>query len=411
MLWKVQETVYLTKGMVVSLVGILLDACNPFSTIPVMEDIYNPGKLSKLINLEVESISENVGNEVVAGAGGTGTRRSALVVKLKNNQVLYLFVKTPTASIFERAFLTAFNVYQNEINFYSNVSNKLMDDADGWQISPKTYHVSQGFTDFLMIIEDVRFRPHGGCVFKTTLETPFDVDCDKIVLKELSRLHARYWRQPPDGVWKYSKETGLSLGSTPPMLRILAESAFSNVKQRYCSRLRFFDDVDEAYKLMHSQFARLRKYWSQGPITLCHGDSHMGNVFVSRGLGRGGLVDYQCLAEEHCMRDISYHLVNSCSSEDLAPIENHLMKYYLSELRASLELLNPQYAREVPEFPVAYFMHRTYALWNLTAWMICCGMAGIVMDSFVVDSLQRAMDHCHRLNSLGALQDVLVATN
>lgn len=259
----------------------------------------------------------------------------------------------------------------------------------------------------MLIQEDIRFRP-GGCVFKTTLEIPFSTVGAKIVLTELSRLHTTFWRNPPAGIWRYSSKTGLSLGSTPPLLRILAEASMKQVKKRYGEKITLYPDVEKAFELMVTQYTKLRKYWSRGPLTIAHGDCHMGNVFVNNGLTRGGFVDYQCVSEELCMRDVSYHLINSCPADFLPQIEEEMINHYLSELKISMTSKGKEmYIDEIPNYEQAYFMYRTYGLWCLMAWVICCGFSDVVMESFAVSSLQRTLDTCHRLKVFEAMQKVI----
>ena len=68
---------------------------------------------------------------------------------------------------------------------------------------------------------------------------------------------------------------------------------------------------------------------------LVHGDSHLGNVFFHEKDGAAGFYDMQCVAAEHPMRDVAYHLILSCDGADLARNERAYVEPYLRKTRPS----------------------------------------------------------------------------
>ncbi|RYY82751.1 hypothetical protein EON63_12715 [archaeon] len=265
-----------------------------------------------------------------------------------------------------------------------------------------------GSTNFLIILEDTRFRKEG-CFFQD-LKATFQRDSGHVILREFSMLHAKYWRQAPPNIWRYSRDTGRSLGRTPPLNKFLASLAMQKVKERYGSKLTVYPDCDQAYALLLENYETVRRYWCSNPSTLCHGDSHIGNVFFSQGKSRAGFVDYQCVQEDHCLRDISYYLINSCSSLILAEVEEEMLKEYLKVLRQHLVQFHGEhhvYISDLPSYDEAYFIHRTYALWCFLAWTICCGFLDVVQESFVVHAMQRMLDTCHRLDVLQVMHTLI----
>lgn len=261
----------------------------------------------------------------------------------------------------------------------------------------------------MIILEDPRFRRPAAAVFKTTLERPFSVEGGRTVIDLLANMHAVYWKEPPSEVWHYCPRTGASLGNTPPFLLFLAYSGMKKVDQQYGQQLNVYPDVREAFTNGMRHYHSLRAYWSSGrAMTMCHGDAHMGNVFVGDDARRAGFIDFQCVAVEHCMRDVSYHLVNSVPAEELAVIEEEIIRRYLKTLKEALFRLGKgQYVVDVPDYEEAYFQYRLHAFWSLIAWIMCCGFAGVVVQDFAVKSLQRALDTCHRLDVFGAVKEAL----
>lgn len=131
----------------------------------------------------------------------------------------------------------------------------------------------------------------------------------------------------------------------------------------------------------------------------------MGNIFLSSDETQAGFIDYQCVCQDHCMRDVNYHLVNSCPAEDLGGIEKELLSFYLEKLRLKLQAKGLE--SEVPSYDDAYFLYRSHSMWSLLSWVVCCGFSDVVMEEFAVSSLQRVMDTCHRLDVLQAVSHSL----
>jgi hypothetical protein len=376
-----------------------------------VDDLLNPEKLSLLIKEEVESV--NIESQGVSrGAGGTGTSRLPLILKLRNGQETHIFVKTPTRSLAERAFFTVFGIYENEVKFYSKYFNQMnaVLRKDKWDIGPRVLCSKMlGCGKFVIILEDPRYREPSPAVFRTTLERPFPVEGSRTVLELLANMHAFYWNDAPKDIWHYCTKTGASLGTTPPFLLFLAYSAMNKIDKNYRKELNFYPDVREAFFLGMQHYHSLRAYWLSGKaITMTHGDAHMGNVFISNDALHAGFVDFQCVAVDHCMRDVSYHLINSCPAEELGAIEEKMIHEYLLALKTALFRQGKgQHVVDVPEYEEAYFQYRLHAFWMFIAWVMCCGFADIVHQDFVVASLQRGLDACHRLDILSAIKEAL----
>ena len=60
----------------------------------------------------------------------------------------------------------------------------------------------------------------------------------------------------------------------------------------------------------------LTKYWRQPPLTLIHGDAHLGNVYF-RDDGTAGFYDWQLVNANTPLCDVSYFLFFAVSPNDL----------------------------------------------------------------------------------------------
>lgn len=87
---------------------------------PSSKDMLDSVFMSELMGRKIVAIAPT-NKSISLGGGGTGTTRLALTLTLDDGSSMRVFVKLPTASVFERVFLTLFSVYGNEINFYTNI--------------------------------------------------------------------------------------------------------------------------------------------------------------------------------------------------------------------------------------------------------------------------------------------------
>lgn len=256
-------------------------------------------------------------------------------------------------------------------------------------------------------MEDIRFRPEG-CIFKTTMELPFDVEGEKAVLKQYAKLHAQFWRNAPKNIWRRCPKTGLNLGNTPPRLRVFSDECYKGLLERFDGKVTIYDDVKDAIALVLSDYDKLFRYCAEVANTMIHGDSHMGNIFLSGNRSLVGFVDFQCVAEANSIHDIAYHLIFSCPTEVLTQHEEMFIRFYLQELHeALLHSNNPDYAKEVPSYEEAVRLYRVHAIHALLAALHILGLVKIIADDFSTTLLRRCVEACHRLRCNEILEEVL----
>ena len=153
------------------------------------------------------------------------------------------------------------------------------------------------------------------------------------------------------------------------------------------------------YQLYLDHYDAVRAHWSSGLLVLCHGDAHLGNVFFHEKDGSAGFYDMQCVAAEHPMRDVAYHLILSCDSADLARNERAYVEVYLKRLAAKGHSLS---------YEDAWREYRLHALWALTALVISAGASS---DYFAEGparlTISRAAAAVERVDARGALLDLI----
>lgn len=179
-------------------------------------------------------------------------------------------------------------------------------------------------------------------------------------LQGLAKVHRRYWgfsgRSHPAlrwvKTWKPSKgwQVGLrkrtplglarGLGQLPPEITPYSGDQIVDFWARYVALL------------------------SAGPVTLLHGDAHVGNTYVLPG-GEVGFLDWQVTRRGHWSQDVGYFLAGALTVEDRRRQERGLVETY----RQALAL--PQ--GQEPGAEEAWLWYRASPAYGLAVWLSTLG--------------------------------------
>jgi aminoglycoside/choline kinase family phosphotransferase len=197
---------------------------------------------------------------------------------------------------------------------------------------------------FVLVLEDL---VDAGCLVS---DGTWGIPADAVAgaLEELAVMHARFAddavRQVEAG-WVPVRGPGGDMGKV--MLRYGIEhhrdrlsGAFVDVASIYCERTTELHDL-----------------WHEGPRTVIHGDTHLGNLFLDD--GRVGFLDWGIINAGSCMRDASYLLTMAMDIEERRANQIDLLHLYVEALAAA----------GGPEISVneAWAMHRVQAGYNVPA--------------------------------------------
>ncbi|MDR3658999.1 MAG: phosphotransferase [Mycobacterium sp.] len=151
------------------------------------------------------------------------------------------------------------------------------------------------------------------------------------VVEQLALLHGR------------GAKLELADGQRPPWLRTYpqwwqATGSFSMIRRYHLRGQRRADElgltprrlVGRGDHLWHSFEASVDTH-RRLPRTLIHGDTHLGNWYIT-GAGRMGLCDWQCVSAGHWSRDLSYALSSALTVEQRREWEDELIDGYLARL-------------------------------------------------------------------------------
>jgi hypothetical protein len=220
------------------------------------------------------------------------------------------------------------------------------------------------------------------------------------VLEVLAQLHAGFWE------WDAAKREALLPQALHPFLpewrravsRALMSAAIGPCRSRA-------PDVFSAQlaALCRRALARwddLIGHWYAGPLTLVHGDSHLGNLFeIAAPEGpQMGMLDFQAVHWSQGIRDVQYFLINSLASDVLAQHESRLIDHYVAALARNGVALDPERARAD---------YRAFSFQTLMTAAVSYGLGGLLEREAVVKTvLERSAAAVERLRFadwLGAL--------
>jgi hypothetical protein len=143
----------------------------------------------------------------------------------------------------------------------------------------------------------------------------------------------------------------------------------------------FPKDMVELYRRAMSHYDALIDYWYREPLTLIHGDSHLGNFFVTG--DRMGMLDWQAVQWAKGIRDVQYFLINSLQEDVLAANERALIDHYVAELARHGVTLDRN---------EAWAQYRAYSFQTLMTSVVSLGLGTMTdMDEVLAVILQRSV--------------------
>jgi hypothetical protein len=209
--------------------------------------------------------------------------------------------------------------------------------------------------DWLVVMEDVTER--GGDPRDST--RPLDADQTLNGLRGLARLHREYW--------------GFSTATTPALSWVQTweptEGFRSGLQRRVPTGLERAagswpvelagfqaDAIDELWTRYVGLLAR-------EPVTLLHGDAHIGNTYVLPE-GDVGFLDWQVARRGNWSQDVGHFLAGSVTTEVRRKHERSMLDAYRGELGLALD----------PDD--AWTWYRASAIYGLTIWLSTLGVEG-----------------------------------
>ncbi len=210
--------------------------------------------------------------------------------------------------------------------------------------------------DFLLVMEDLTQR--GADPRDAT--RPMTVEQVASGLRGLAKLHSAYWginrkTHPHLGwikTWKPAQgwlvglakriPTGLERGAgiLPGPIASLGTAGILDFWVRYVGTL------------------------SKGPVTMTHGDAHIGNTYVLPG-GEVGFLDWQVVRRGNWSQDVGHFLISSLTEADRRASEAKLIEVYRQALEVPVN--------QLPTAQQAWLAYRSSAAYGLAIWLSTLG--------------------------------------
>jgi len=321
---------------------------------------------SKSSDITAEWLTANIGTRApgavalsatpLDGTTGTTDRRRLAVqwneAGKRSGLPSNVFVKSSPLSAKNRGMVAALGMSNNEVRFYQQVADQLAG------VCPKAWYSYAGIgSRFLILLDDIvadGARPYA-------LADCCGIEHARGLIDAFAELHSRFWEsrrfdgdlswvrtwstRPGNTVlkrfYKRGRRDALRLGrpEVTPAVRATAAALDANVDAYY-------------------------REFESGPLTLLHGDSHLGNTY-SLPDGRSGLLDWQVIWRGPGLREITYWMVTGLDPHHRRAHERELIECYLDGLRAGG-------VTEVPSPAAAFERYRLFSAeaWDATAMTI-----------------------------------------
>ena len=262
-----------------------------------------------------------------------------------------VFVKSTPLSAKNRTMVAALDMAVNEVRFYRGIRSVMGEHT------PRAYFTYAGVgARFLLVLEDLVAQ---GCR-PYALADECSVEHAAAVLDAQATLHAAMWNTPrfaTDLRWvkRWSERPGYGV-----LVRFYRRGRKGALAQE---RTEITPAVRRVAAALDAHATDFYRHFERGPLTLLHGDSHLGNTYALPD-GRAGYLDWQVVWQGPPLREVAYFLISGLEPERRRAVERELIEQYLEMLA--------QRGGTPPPFAEAFAQYRRFAaeIWDAAAMTI-----------------------------------------
>jgi hypothetical protein len=389
-----------TRGggqLLIDALGDLAGSSLPFRA----QDIATPEVLTMLIN--TGNLQPQVGRVHIRGVQhqpipsiSSNCENLVLTIEQTGEPVLprSLFVKVPMESLATRWFFSIINAWRLESHFFRHVAHTLP------VRTPITYATRSQGTRFYLVQENLHEDP--SVELFTSLDMLAGPSLEQVhrCLDTCARLHAFYYGLEPqerERILPLRYHLFLSPGMGP-VSRMLNRLALKPCMKKLPGAIP--DAVARTYRLSIDNWDALLQYWFSGPLSLLHGDSHLGNFFVSG--DQMGMLDWQAAHWGKGIRDVQYFLIDSLPIDTLAAHERELVAYYVQR--------RAHYGPPI-DLEQTWQDYRGCTFQSLMTIIVSIGFGALnaEQDALMAEVLRRNVAASQRVDYAGWLRDFLAS--
>jgi Phosphotransferase enzyme family len=256
---------------------------------------------------------------------------------------------------------------------------------------PRPYHVivDRPRLDYLIVMEDLARR--GADPRDAT--RPMTAGQVANGVQGLARLHGRFWgfssATRPELAWVQTWEPTEGFQSG---LRRRVPTGLERAGNTLPAALAQYDG-DGVVDL----WVRFVSSLTKGPVTLLHGDAHIGNTYVLPD-DDVGFLDWEVVRRGNWSHDVGYFLMGALTAEHRRRCQEDLVRGYLAELAV------PDDQR--PTWEEAWLRYRASAAYGLAIWLSTLGTDGWQRREVSLALAQRYADAFVELDALDALDEL-----
>ncbi|HSA49713.1 MAG TPA: aminoglycoside phosphotransferase family protein [Yinghuangia sp.] len=300
-----------------------------------------------------------------------------------------LFAKT-TAKFTQRMMLGLGNTLAREPGFFAHLRNNVDIEA------PRGYHgaADQASGRSIVLMEDlVATKGATFCTPRTTVTRPQIED----LVANMATWHARYWDAPEltaHASWLVMPSVHFRTLDRLIQLRKRAEVGAARAESVIPATL-----LGTSFDRLYRAFEASAHLADEGPLTVLHGDGHIGNTYVTSE-GRMGFTDWQITMKGSWAFDYTYTVTAALAVEDRREWEKDLLGFYLDELSAA--------GVKAPDFDVAWLAYRRQTFYPYLIWLYTIGRGALQPEMQPSDTclaiIERTANAVVDLGSLDAIE-------
>lgn len=209
-------------------------------------------------------------------------------------------------------------------------------------------------------------------------------------LRGLARLHSRYWgfsarthkKLSWVKTWAPSEGWQVGLGKRIPIGLQRAAGKLPDTVMKYSG--------EQIVELWTRYVASL----TNGPMTLLHGDAHIGNTYITS-TGDVGFLDWQVVRRGEWSQDVGYFLIGSLTEDDRRRGEKQLLEIYRNALQVP--------SAERPSQDQMWQRYRATPAYGLAVWLSTLGTDGWQSPEISLALSQRFASAFVELDTVSAL--------
>jgi len=245
-------------------------------------------------------------------------------------------------------------MYANEVHFYRDIRPELEIEAP--RAFGSVFDESNG--QFGILMEDLTLR----AARFPNATTPVSSDEVAGLLSTLAALHARFWQSPRfDADLRWLPTT--SRGGMFPVFDAIGLDLIRDQVRKNAFKQELLAPLNRSLEQLWQDTWKVQSLFDAGPVTLCHGDSHIANTYLLPG-AQGGLLDWQLMVKGSWAHDLTYLIVTALEPEARRTHERELIAHYLQELRS-------RGVQGAPGDEEAWLRYRQAVVWGIViGWLI-----------------------------------------